>query len=259
MRRFNALFFWQLGIAPLAAAPFYSGHDQGWFWYQSPPVAPQVVKKASPTPAVMPSSRTALEKVRQLERSLEEAIAQAVLQPTLAHVQQVMTLQRQILHRATVFQERWMEASLWAGHQDRMEDNGAPVHRQILHHETHAQRQAQIRLLAKDRGLFFLFKKSCPYCHAFAPFVKQFAQEYGFEVKAISADNSTLPDFPGALIDNGIVQRLNPQGIYPALFLAHPASGQVIPVAWGLTSPDQLVENFATVLNALEGKTIHGS
>ena len=71
----------------------------------------------------------------------------------------------------------------------------------------------------------------------------------------MSANGGSLPLYPEARPDNGAMAALNPQGIYPALLLAHPASGTVIPVSWGMTSYTQLLENIDILLKTLEGSS----
>ncbi|GAO98995.1 hypothetical protein Cva_01665 [Caedimonas varicaedens] len=242
--------------------PFYGKHEEGWFWYQQEdkkalktnPYARDKERVSSSTPSSpLP---TAQQKIKQIQQDFDEATAQAILNPTLAHVQNVMTLQRQIIERSTKFQERWMQASLFEGQHKRPEDNGTPLHRKLLQAQKEKDLHKKLRSLAKETGLFFLFKQKCPYCHAFAPVVKEFAREYGFDVKAVG-DGGTLKEFPDAVPDNGMSQKINPQGLYPALFLAHPPTGRVIPVAFGMTTPSQLLDNVSTILKALEGGTFH--
>ena len=244
-------------MSDLEAKVFYHQHDQGWFWYQQPPTPPQTPQPKAEASSALPKALSAQDHLKQIQESLEEATARAILHPTLLHVQEVMTLQRQILNRASQFQEVWMQASLFEGQHQRPEDNPTPVARQLMKADQETNLNQKLRQLAQQTGLFFVFDTSCSHCHAFAPLLKQFAQEHGFEVKAISKQGEALKEFPNTVKDNGIIARLNPQGVYPALFLAHPPTGQVIPVAWGLTTPTQLRDNFATVLKALEEKTFH--
>jgi conjugal transfer pilus assembly protein TraF len=75
---------------------------------------------------------------------------------------------------------------------------------------------------------------------------------YGFESKAISADAKALELFPDAETDNGTISVLNPEGIFPSLFLVNPQSRQVIPLARGLVSLSQLRENFKVIIRFLE-------
>lgn len=266
MRRFSILMGIILMSSVLEGKPFYGHHEEGWFWYQKEEKKElrsgrkKTFQNQPPAPST-PSSKIhiARDEVKQIQEDFEEATARAILIPTLSNVQNVMTLQRQIIDRASSFQEKWMQASLFEGQHIRPEDNGTPLHRKIMQEQKEKELQHKIRRLAKETGLFFLFKQSCPHCHAFAPVVKEFAQQYGFEVKAISGDGGKLKEFPEAVPDNGIIQKVNVKGVYPALFLAHPPTGNVIPVAWGMTTPTQLMDNFTTIIKALERQDFNES
>ena len=248
-----------MGIAMIlsssCAQAFYNQHSQGWFWYQMPPVTPP---EAQNNQQDMSSQQiTAHEKIKKVQQEFEEATARAILSPTLANVQQVMTLQRQILNRASRFQEIWMQASLFEEQYKSRQESTHSQARLLIAQAQEQDLKTKIRKIAQQRGFFFAFSSDCTHCHAFAPVVKAFAGDYGFEVKAISKDGGTLKEFTDVSPDNGILARLNPQGVYPALYLAHPSTGQVIPVAWGMTTESELMQNFATIIKALEENTFH--
>ena len=213
MRPFNFFLLPVYSFSLLQAAPFYTQHEQGWFWYQREETKElrsdshkELKSRLSAPSTPSQSLLSARDKVKYIQDNFEEATAKAVLNPTLSNVQDVMTLQRQIIDRSSEFQEKWMQASLFEGQHLRPSDNGAPIHRKIMQEQKEKELQQKIRRLAKETGLFFIFKQSCPYCHAFAPVVKEFAQEYGFEVKAISADSGKLKEFPDAVPDIGMIQ-----------------------------------------------------
>ena len=262
MLRFRFFVFLLLWSSVPEAKSFYNRHEEGWFWYREEKALKEegIVAKKTLSP-LTPSSKllTARDKVKYIQDNFEEATAQAILNPTLSNVQHVMTLQRQIIDRSSEFQETWMQASLFEGQHMRASDNGTPVHRKIMQEQKEKELHQKLRRLAKETGLFFIFREDCKFCHAFAPVVKEFSREYGFEVKAISGDGGVLKEFPDAVSDNGMIDKINVKRVYPALFLAHPPTGNVIPVAWGMTTPDQLLDNFSTIIKALEGRTFHGS
>ena len=260
MLRFRFFVFLLLWSSMPEAKSFYNRHEEGWFWYREEKALKEegIVAKKTLSP-LTPSSKllTARDKVKYIQDNFEEATAKAILNPTLSNVQDVMTLQRQIIDRSTQFQEIWMQASLFEGQHLRLSDNGAPLARKIMQEQKEKELHQKIRRLAKETGLFFVFRKDCKFCHAFAPVVKEFSREYGFEVKAISGDGGKLKEFPDAVSDNGMIDKINVKRVYPALFLAHPPTGNVIPVAWGMTTSAQLLENFSTIIKALEGRTFH--
>jgi thiol-disulfide isomerase/thioredoxin len=111
--------------------------------------------------------------------------------------------------------------------------------------------EAALKKLSRTHGLFFFFKKSCPYCKDFAPIVAEFAKTYGFDVLGVSRDGGHLPGIR-QLPDNGIIATLNPQGLFPGLFLApYDKSSPPIPLAWGLVSGDDLKENARFILEKI--------
>lgn len=244
-----------LGSSAGGAHSFYGVHEQGWFWYKAEKKETQNTEAgANRRSGSFSNVLTFREKIKKVQEAFDESVAEAVLVPTLANVQKVVRLQKKLEAQASKFQEMWMISALLEGARDRPEDRDAPLHRTLFKREKHMKIQQKMKRLARETGLFFVFKTGCRFCEAFAPHVRAFAQEYGFEVKAISVDGGRLPDFPEAVLDNGIAAKINPQGIYPALFLAHPASGQVVPLAWGLVTPDDLRDHLARFLAAEKEK-----
>jgi conjugal transfer pilus assembly protein TraF len=123
--------------------------------------------------------------------------------------------------------------------------------RHVYYKEQHKKTMQRIMLLASEYGLFFFFRKNCSYCHHFAPIVKRFAQKYGWSVLPISLDGGTLHEFPNAKQNNGIAERLNISHV-PALIALHPKTGQLIPLAYGLTSESE-IENRVEMLTRVSG------
>ncbi|MCA9334510.1 conjugal transfer protein TraF, partial [Candidatus Saccharibacteria bacterium] len=66
------------------------------------------------------------------------------------------------------------------------------------------------------------------------------------------ADGQAIGQFPDAVPDNGAISRINPEGIFPALFLANPQTGLVVPLSWGMSSWSGLHDNAQVVIAALE-------
>lgn len=259
MRHFRVLlglFFVSFAVAE--DQPWYQGKSEGWLWYKDPvqqiPLPP---KPHNPGLNKSPQNnkhtiKSFKEQADALNKSYEESTARAVLDPTLANVRHAQHMQKLIVDKAYLFQQMWMVAQ--AMDHPFGESRSNPRQREITEQ---AERQLlihKIKALAKTHGLFFCFAGNCKYCHEFAPIVKQFAEEYGFEIQAITADGGTLPHFPKPLPDNGIMAVINPQGEFPLLVLANPATQMIIPVARSLLNKDELLENFRYVLLYLEKK-----
>lgn len=226
----------------------------GWMWYQDPlKVKPGETQKRTDTP-LAPETPTDIEALtpaeqrgRALGRRFEAQVALALETPTFENIQRAQQIQREILTRADLFQQLWQQVSLLDPDTYEPDENANTAYRVIQKRLKKETLDKKLTLLAKEWGLFFLFKKGCPYCDKFAPHVKRL-ETYGFEIKAVSAEGGTLKLFPKASPDNGAIAALNPRGIYPSLLLANPRTGTVIPVSWGMTSYSQLLENFDIIL-----------
>lgn len=227
---------------------WYAESQKGWLWYKK--TLPPLIKKSqeqNPTKSHVYTRR--LELVR---KGFDEILAKAVLEPTLNNVQMMQQAQNAVMDRASIFEKMWMLSSLLSSQTFRASDQPNPQHRKVYQEQNDHQLTSKIKGLAKSYGLFFLFKNDCPYCHEFAPIVKELMNLYGFEAKAVSADGKALKLFPDAETDNGTIAAINPEGIFPSLFLVNPKSRQVIPLARGLVSLSQLRENFKVIIRFLE-------
>ena len=190
------------------------------------------------------------ERMKAFQKDLEEAQSRAILNPTYENVRTFKAYQDQMMTRATKFSEMWLMVNLMEGGV-REEDNNNLAFRKIYDEQEDQRLGEALKKAAKTHGLFFFFKQDCPYCHQFAPLVARFAKTYGFEVKAISQKGGQLKEFPNAVQDNGMGAKLNPEGIYPSLFIANPKTGEAAPLAWGFVSLADLKRNFKYILTAL--------
>ena len=246
MGTFKSFFILLIFLISPAHSSWYMGEQKGWLWYKrNLPIIKKEQKSASKV-------LTYSGRMEALRKNFEEIQAKAIFEPTLENVQVMQQAQNAIMNRATEFEKYWMLASLLTSQNFRVSDQPSPKNRKIYNEQLDRQLDQKIRSLAKTYGLFFLFKEDCPYCHEFAPIVKDLMNSYEFECKAISADGKALDSFPDAETDNGTIAALNPEGIFPSLFLVNPQSRQVIPLARGLVSLSQLRENFKVIIRFLE-------
>ena len=235
------------------SSSWYAGSQKGWLWYKrNLPILKKEQKIYAIKKDELSKVLTYSQRMETLQKNFEEIQAKAILEPTLENVQVMQQAQNAIMNRATEFEKYWMLASLLTSQNFRVSDQPSPQNRKIYNEQLDRQLDQKIRSLAKTYGLFFLFKEDCPYCHEFAPIVKDLMNSYEFECKAISADGKALDSFPDAETDNGSISALNPEGIFPSLLLVNPQSRQVIPLARGLVSLSQLRANFKVIIRFLE-------
>lgn len=248
-----------LMITTCNAASWYSKDPEGWLWYKKIPkktvLKPNKEKALTPSEANKPPSyREQMKKVRQ---NFDEVQAKAILNPTIENVTEFQRAQNTVLNQADIFQKMLMMAAMMEGQNTSTSMMATPVSREIYQGQEAQQLEKDIRALSKNYGLFFIFKNDCPYCHQFAPIIREVAEEYHFDIKAISKDGlplvgAIMNEFPEAVPDNGTIKLLNPEGIYPCLLLVNPQTREVIPLAKGLINKTQLKENFRVIIQFLQ-------
>lgn len=88
-------------------------------------------------------------------------------------------------------------------------------------------------------GLFFVYRSTCPYCHAYSPVIKEFSEEFNIKVVAISQDGPKLKEWPNSKLDNGQSMNLKIDTV-PATILFDKATAEIIPVGFGALSKQEL-------------------
>jgi len=228
--------------SPAWASSYYGQHAVGWHWYDDPK---PLTHPTAPLPSAPPISADPIVQMHTAQRTLERVLDRAVLDPTPAHVQTYLTLQNQLSQHAARFAAAWQWALL---HYPELNFSLThPTEEIALEVQKTYQRERldnAIKSLAKQAGLFFFYKQSCPYCARFAPIVKSFAEDYGLTVIPIALDGAILPEFPDSKKDQGQAKQFGVKQT-PALFAVNPKTEQAFPVAYGLISEATLRERLA--------------
>jgi conjugal transfer pilus assembly protein TraF len=244
---------------------------RGWHFYELPE-EPGELEAPAPRPVARPASSAAASAVpdrasvtrptrapellefERLQKALEELRQIAIVQPSEVNVRRYMTLESQVVARASAFADvarrvAWMQPELDPSLQ------GRPVNALAL--EVYDQQQARSRsravaALARDHVLLFFFRSDCPYCHAMAPVLAAFAGQHGLRVEAVSVDGGALPQYPQPRADNGIARALQVSQV-PALYLAQPGAGRITPIGFGVLSQAQLLERLGSLAEGPPG------
>ncbi|MFN7096898.1 MAG: type-F conjugative transfer system pilin assembly protein TraF [Gammaproteobacteria bacterium] len=235
-------------VAAYADTDFFDSHAQGWHWYVPEPQDTSIQKNSSPNVTAVQSSIDPLAQVQAISKAVNEAKAEAVLNPTPENVARYIALQNAVTQNAAKFGQAWQQV-IWQN----------PSLNYSLNHPTSqiakdayldSQRQQDnttLKQIAGQYGLFFFFAGSCPYCHRFAPIVKDLQTQYGFSVIPVSLDGGGLPQYPSPQRDSGQAAKFAVTR-WPALFLVDPAKKQIIPVTYGLISEDELTSRIVTLV-----------
>lgn len=234
-----------LEFSCLAEKPFLEDHERGWFWYED---SQQEDEKELEKGQNKTEQYPATAKLERYQAALKEARANAVMDPTPESVQKYQQMQKDMTEKAEKFSEIWMQnvyknIELDATHSVPM----FPQANRIYLAEKRREKVQKIKQLSQEYGLFFFFKKQCPYCEAFAPIVKLFSEKYNWEVLAISEFGEKLPMFERSVQDNGLAETWGVSS-YPSLFAVNPKTGHVIPIANGMISVQEMEERIMALV-----------
>ena len=242
------------GLTEKVSADFLTRHAEGWHWYEdrkekkkdeekeTPPATDRISEKA-PEPKkeeVAPETQ----QLEVLQKELKLRRDKAVMVPTYANVKDYQVLQKWTVDHADQFSKMWMRVLYTTPELDTTREN--PITQSARHvylDQEEKRLEDKVKALSKSYGLFFFFKKGCAYCHHFAPIVKQFSARFGWKVLAITLDGGTLPEFPEAQMDNGAAEKLDIKSV-PALVAVNPQTGHVLPLSFGMTTQDQILERI---------------
>ena len=232
-----------------------SASSLGWHFYcdreeERQDTAPTTTQ---PDPPAISNGQSATERILALRRALEEARAEAILDPTPAKVTAYLRLQQETLQRAAVFSDAFRR-TVWAtpALDYTLKRPVGALAKQVWSDE---RREARDRALAslKDRyGLIYLGHAGCAGCKVFGPLLRAFATRHGLDVLAVSLTGAALEGWPEAVADNGRAGRLGlGNAPVPALVLFDTQTKRVLPVGFGVLAEDEMAERIFA-LTALE-------
>lgn len=253
-----------------AGRGWWGMQEKGWFFYNwAPPPAPEEMVPEQPQePRAHPESGASLlppldvplddpvAALAALQAKVEAAKARAVLQPTPEHVQTYLQMQKAVIDRQALFADVG-QRTVWAtpelDYSLRRPANPAGVQAWGIAYDE-AKKDA-LRKLSGRYGLFFFFRSDCPYCKEFAPYIRNWSRERGFDVIAVTLDGGALPEFPDPRYKPEVAKALGVDTV-PAVFLADPQGRQAQPIAFGIVSLSELERRIFKLTQMEPGETI---
>lgn len=228
---------------------YFNKHAEGWFWYQDPRPEPPKEEEKEPPPPPAPPVLDPVAQLAAFRQHIETALAAAIVNPTEENVKSYMALNQAAMQRSQDFALS-MRRTLWTtptfDHSLQHPVNDQAVH--VYRDEELKNTDAFLHTTARDYGMFFFFRGSCPYCHKLAPILARFAQTYGFRIIPVSLDGGALPEFPNPRTNTQAAVKLKVDTV-PAVFLVQPGKGDVYPVAFGFVGWQELRERIFFLLN----------
>ena len=232
-----------------------TGSSLGWHFYCDRSEERQEAEPppAQPEPPAATDGPSATDRILALRRALEEARAEAILDPTPEKVATYLRLQQETLQRAAVFSDAFRR-TVWAS-PDLDYTLKRPVGalaKQVWSDERRQARDAVLARLGDLYGLIYLGHAGCAGCKVFGPLLRAFATRHGLDVLAVSLTGAALEGWPEAVADNGRAARLGlGNAPVPALVLFDTATKRVLPVGFGVLAEDEMAERIFA-LTALE-------
>ena len=233
-----------------------AGASLGWHFYcdrrEEEPQEPQPAL-VPPTPPPAGNEHSATERIEAMRRALEEARAEAILDPTPAKVASYLRLQQETLQRAAAFSDAFRR-TVWATPEVdyTLKRPVGALAKQVWSDERREARDRALATLGDRYGLIYLGHAGCAACRVFGPLLRAFASRHGLDVLAVSLTGEALEGWPEAVPDNGRAVRLGlGDAPVPALVLFDTALRRVLPVGFGVMAEDEMAERIFA-LTALE-------
>lgn len=180
-----------------------------------------------------------------LQEKVVQARKVAIMNPTQENLSTYIALQELIMQQAATFTDQW-QRTIWQNPVLDYAQKGRPTNAQAMK-VYDAQKASNtgeaIRQMAGQNGLLFIYRSDCPYCHAMAPILRSFQDQYGIKVMAVSLDGGPIPGFPNAVTDNGIATRLNVTTV-PAMFVMDTQTKEFRPIGFGVLAINELEDRF---------------
>jgi conjugal transfer pilus assembly protein TraF len=183
-----------------------------------------------------------------LQKRVEDLRNIAIINPSEQNIRNYLNIQNFVIEKASTFADV-AQRVIWASPELDPTVTGRPVNAKALEvfdREQAGARTNTVAQLSQTHALFFFFRSDCPYCHQFAPLLKDFEAKFGLKIVPISVDGGGLPEFRSPRMDNGIARTLDVRQV-PALFLAEPRGGKITPIGYGVLSESELLERIFVV------------
>ena len=228
----------------------------GWHFYCDPAEERQPDPPAAPrttAPPFIGDPQSATDRIAALRKALEEARAEAILDPTPAKVTAYLRLQQETLQRAAAFSDAFRR-TVWATPEldYTLKRPVGALAKQLWSDERREARDAALARLGDRYGLIYLGHAGCAGCKVFGPLLRAFAIRHGLDVLAVSLTGAALEGWPEAVADNGRAARLGLGDTpVPALVLFDTKTKRVLPVGFGVMAEDEMAERLFA-LTALE-------
>jgi len=246
---------------------FASNHSQssycrtrrlGWHFYCEEPKKENEIKK---TESIKKNNLTPEQELKNIQEELEHKKILAILYPTEENIKNYIIYQREQLDRSSIFAQKW-QRTVWANPEldySLIRPTNTIANRAWIDNRIKEEQKIlkEFKGFNKRYGIFFIYKASCPYCHAYAPIIKSFSEQNNLSIIPVTIDGKKLKEFPNSLIENGQLKALGIANIVvPATLIYDNENKQLIPIGYGALSQDELTSRILKLLKIEVGNDL---
>jgi len=240
-------------------------HAEGWFWRDidpeviepeeiDEPVQPALINPNTLYPDMNTSLENPLVTLEALQKVVETSKARAVLQPTQENIFNWIKVQNELLRKNTLLADNWQRL-VWKNPEfdyNQVRPSN-PVALKAYSQSYKNDRRTALNDIAQEYGLYFVISESCIYCHEMAPYLKRFADSYGFTIIAVTVDGGSVNEFPEAMYSPQFAEQLGVEST-PAIILAKPSEGVIEPISYGFISLKELESRIYRIFKLEPGE-----
>lgn len=194
MKKRILVFAFLLCLATNASAKsnFLNERYRGWLWFENKDKG-EAAKgyDRGNNQSLDISPKEAKEEIERFAKELEELKFMMLARPTAENVKAYRDKEKQMWDQAEALHEAWDLANLLYPQQRDLINNPVNVHgvkaKRAMQEEENTEK---LKKLAQDFELVLFFSHSCGYCKLLSPVLKNFGEQYGFNIAAVSREGS---------------------------------------------------------------------
>ena len=205
---------------------------------------------------LQPESEIANQAVETLKKQHDTLLNTAIIFPTEENIKKYLAFNLENLNRSSFFAESAQKA-IWQtpGLNYNLKRPVNSIGKKTWIDEQNKKKKDTALSLNARYGVFFFYRSDCPYCHAYSPVLKNFADSYNLEIKGVTLNGGILNEFPNSIIDSGQAAKLGITAV-PATILFDKQTQEIIPIGYGALSQEELLQQIYVLTKTKPGEEL---
>jgi len=233
---------------------FYALNDNsfatGWYWGKDDIIKnhPKKIDR-KPIHKTIKPSKTKKQELEDLSKKIDEAKAEAILEPTETNIIKYVKLQEKAILLSSNFSAAW--SKVLVNNPDLLNYTNSSSNmlaEQVIRDEKRKMLDATIKDFSKDNGLIFFFEGGNQLSNLQSKIIKNFSERYKVALISVSKNGLGNEYFPNPQIDNNRSQKLGINS-FPAIISINIKTNRYMPIAFGVISESDLQKRIYDILN----------